>query len=66
MNKDLNPKSKQANDPNYTRNPKTGRWIKIGGKTYKDLVCQGIIDPSGPLKTATQPKKNTQNESIQF
>lgn len=41
--------SKKMCDPEgITRNPITGRWIKIGGDVYKRLVDKGLISASLP------------------
>ena len=32
------------NKTNYVENPKTGRWIKVGGKLYNSLLAQKILN----------------------
>ncbi len=33
-----------SNNSNYAKNPKTNRYIKIGGRTWRTLMKEGIID----------------------
>jgi hypothetical protein len=49
MSKTCSDKSKYANNPDYVCNPLSGRWIKIGGGKYNELVKKGIInEPKSP------------------
>jgi hypothetical protein len=36
-------KKNSKNDEEYVKNPESNRYIKIGGKSHKDLVKRGVI-----------------------
>jgi len=51
--------SAEIRDDGYVKNPKTGRWLKPGGKAYKDYMASiGHAEPvavSVPAPAAAEP-----------
>ena len=55
--------SAEIRDDGYVKNPKTGRWLKPGGKAYKDYMASiGHAEPvaaapaPAPIVPASEPK----------
>ena len=47
---------------NYIMNPQTGRGIRIGGRVYKYLIRDGVIDEQGKILNRNEEKKIEYNE----
>lgn len=51
----------------YVKNPKTDRYVKIGGRIYKFLINDNIINENSPkFKYATEHENNEENKSIKM
>ena len=50
------PQDNKANQPqSFICNPKTGKWIKIGGKTHLDLIKDQILPTVSSQPTSSNP-----------